>query len=385
MTVDNFMVGTMRTRSHDSYITDSAASATAMACGRKTFNYGVAVSPEYEPMGTIMEAAKAAGKRTGIITTAPIVDATPAAFSCHCQNREFREFMALQQANTSIDILFGGGRKYYTAEALEKARDKGYDIIYNKSQIAGVSIPVLGLFADTRLTYEIDREIDTTEPTLEELVKSGIDLLTRTKSDGFFLLVEQSHIDTSAHEWDAGTLYRSELMLDQTVDYILKYAMSNNDTLVIITADHNTGGMSIGRDGESFFYPGILAEQRKSAAFIACSLEGIDNVDTILAVIRTHTGIDASHEEATAIANQTDLVDKTELVGEVIAKRAYVGWTTDYHTAVDVGVFGYGPGIHHFCGNIDNTEIGLKLAALFDWDLKAIDKELEGIPTRPLY
>ncbi|KAG8735992.1 hypothetical protein FRC10_009930 [Ceratobasidium sp. 414] len=177
---DTIQIGSVRTRSSSSYVTDSSAAATAYSCAIKTYNGAVAIDENGNPCGTVLEAAKLAGYKTGLVVTSHATDATPAAFASHIWNRNQEDKIAVQLIGDQpmgrvTDILFGGGLVYFQPNSTPgSARPDSRDLIY-ESQAAGVhtlsnrtafdalaggengKLPMLGLFAPRALAYEIDR------------------------------------------------------------------------------------------------------------------------------------------------------------------------------------------------------------------------------------
>jgi len=389
LVVDDYLVGAIHTSSFNSLITDSAASASAYATGTKTINGYLSVDPTTNTsLGTIFEAAKAKGFSTGIITTADISDATPAAFTSHSVRREYNSFIVSQHLNQRLEIIMGGGAKYFENETLDTALDKGYTIVYNKTQLAGIpnsdlSLPFLGLFAHGDMSFSLDRSL-TDEPNLVDMVAKALDLLiAQDNADGFMLLVEESAIDDAGHVWDAGALCGAGLSLDTTVDYILNFAKKRNDTLVLITADHETGGLAIGRDDFKYLNTEFISGQKRSNRYAARHLVGALDRTYIAEVIVNATGIVPTEAEVELLVNVTSMTTLQHLVGTIVSTRAHVGWTTGWHSGIDVNLYGYGPGIDNFCGTLDNTEISTKIAKLFGLDMKAANERVKNYPIQP--
>eukprot|EP01127_Copromyxa_protea_P010669 TRINITY_DN2611_c0_g1_i2.p1 TRINITY_DN2611_c0_g1~~TRINITY_DN2611_c0_g1_i2.p1 ORF type:complete len:433 (+),score=88.69 TRINITY_DN2611_c0_g1_i2:376-1674(+) len=387
LVVDGYFAGTVRTASDDSYITDSAAAATALACGIKTYNGAVGVFPgNLSASGSIMEAAKSQGWSTGIITTAFVSDATPAGFTAHSQDRSYQSFIAAQQVTSPYpaDIILGGGRNDFINGTLELAIERGYNFIDHATQLANVSLPVLGLFAPERLTYDIEKELAPHQPTLLEMTKRSIELLEEQNNpNGFFLLVEASGIDTNEHSWDAAAAYREGLMLDKTMEYIMNFAKKNEDTLVLVTADHETSGISIGRDYSKVFYPEFLEAQTRSTSTMGELLLGSKDRELIRNTLKTYAKIDITEDEITKIEQSPTKWEIRIAIGSTVASRARIGFTTADHTGVDVNLYGYGPGMQNFCGNIENTDIPSRVAQIFGWNTFAITESLVDLVTKP--
>jgi alkaline phosphatase len=249
--LDGLTRGLAHTYSADSLITDSAAGATAWSCAMKTYNHAIGVEPRHaRPCATLMEAAKAAGMATGIVVTSSVTDATPAAFTTHVPHRNMQLSIALQYAtNQTADVVLGGGRGYFEPQELvERMRAEGYEYVYDRDSLMEVdAAPVLGLFADHHMPWEIDRDPSTT-PSLTEMATKAIELLSTKGGDrGFFLLVEGSKIDKAAHPNDPATHLREILAYDEAVGAMLEQADQLGQTVVLSTSDHETGGLAVGR------------------------------------------------------------------------------------------------------------------------------------------
>jgi len=262
--LDGLVQGLVSTRSKDSMVTDSAAAATALSTGMRTMNHWVGeVSNSFlngtqiqRPVGTILEAAHAAQKHTGLVTTARLTHATPAAFSSHTSDRSAEELIARQQLAQEIDVLFGGGKKFFQAQdrvdnmnLLGTALSLGYTMVedtfgLNEASV-GIRAPfkVLGLFSRDHMPYAIDTHVSQQMPTLKHMTEAAIHVLTGDHL-GFFLMVEGGRIDHAGHANDAPSVIEEVLAFDDAVGTALQYVSSREDVLLIVTADHDTGGMS---------------------------------------------------------------------------------------------------------------------------------------------
>jgi alkaline phosphatase len=213
---EKLLVGTSRTYSASSLVTDSAAGATAYSCAKKTYNGAIGVDPSRVPCGTLLEAAKAQRDMlTGLVVTSTVSHATPGSFAAHAVHRDMQDFIAEQEIDLGVDVIFGGGKKYFTQRAdgrdlVRKAKDKGYTFVDSASAFRGISsatnesLPVLGLFSLSHMDFEIDRDpLD--QPSLAEMTQKALDLLSASAEEdinserGFFLLIEGSRIDMAAH------------------------------------------------------------------------------------------------------------------------------------------------------------------------------------------
>eukprot|EP00164_Ancoracysta_twista_P006263 GFYU01008699.1.p1 GENE.GFYU01008699.1~~GFYU01008699.1.p1 ORF type:complete len:596 (+),score=241.75 GFYU01008699.1:97-1884(+) len=257
------LIGMMETKSDNSLVTDSAAAATAFAAGVRTFNSGLGVDKQGNPVGSIMEAAKAAGVAVGAVVTSRVTHATPAAYTGHAIHRDYEEEIAVQQANMAVDVLFGGGMKRFTKDKRsddwdinEKAAELGIKKVISTradlEKLTPADAPVFGLFSSSHLAFEVDRDTSATgQPSLLEMTNKALEILAKKGDDsgnGFFLLVEGSRIDHGQHRNDvAATVFDAE-MYDQVFARVKAFSKErNDDTLVISISDHETGGMSVGR------------------------------------------------------------------------------------------------------------------------------------------
>ena len=200
--LEKYFVGTSRTQSEFNLVTDSAAGATAFSCGKKTYNGAVAITSDEKPCGTILEALKLKGYKTGMIVTAPVQDATPASFAAHVPIRSMYDriseyLIGDYVLGPVVDLLMGGGRCNFKEcridgrNLFEEAVSKGYFVSENIESIS--KLPTIGLFANHYMDYEIDR---TDQPSLSDMVKKALSIFER-QPDPFFLLIEGSRIGIS--------------------------------------------------------------------------------------------------------------------------------------------------------------------------------------------
>lgn len=245
------VTGLMNTHSLDKLVTDSAAAATAMATGYKTDNHMVAVEPDGEPIKTILEAAEEKGIATGMAVTSSITHATPAAFATHVEHREEQTLIAAQLLDSKVDVLLGGGWAYFipasmkdserrdNRDLLSEAQAKGYTVLKHREELlANSDDKVLGLFARDGLGTS------SVEPHITEMTQAALDKLSRN-NNGFILMVEGSQIDWGGHHEDLDEMIEQTLLFDQAVGTALTFAKNNPGTLLIVTGDHETGGLVI--------------------------------------------------------------------------------------------------------------------------------------------
>lgn len=242
---DNFTkVGLQWTYSASKLVTDSAAAGTALATGSKTRNGAIAMSPENEPMETLSEYAKSKGKKTGTSVVCRICDATPAVFSTHAPYRDSLYNITAQFVDSKLDFLFGGGLKWWEnrpdgRDLTSEVEAKGYTFVKDVESLKQVeNTPVIALTSYMELPPALDRGTDH-----QESVKKALELLDNKK--GFFLMVEGSCIDDWCHANKVGYAVEEILDFDRTVGVVLEWAAKDGETLVVVTADHSTGGMTL--------------------------------------------------------------------------------------------------------------------------------------------
>ncbi|UCH95110.1 MAG: alkaline phosphatase [Candidatus Aminicenantes bacterium] len=275
-------IGYQSTHSRNSLVTDSAAAASAWACGQKFNNGEISQHGETgESPQTILELAKAKGKNTGLVATATITHATPAAFAAHVKNRACENEVARQYIlETQVDVLLGGGKARFKSEKKDKcgaggdliaaARDKKYTVVYTRDDMLKVqnAKKLLGLFSEGPLAPTPKRENDdtlkTNEPSLAEMTKTALKILEKNKK-GFFLLVEGSQVDWANHSHNLEYLIKEVIEFDKAIRVVLDWVNVNPvrkaETLIIIVPDHDTGGFAItGPYGSTITEPGQLVK-----------------------------------------------------------------------------------------------------------------------------
>lgn len=244
--------GQITTRSANKHVTDSAAAGTALACGIKTNNGMIGVDPRNVAYTSILEALDQKGWRTGLAATSEISHATPAAFSSHVDSRGEQGQIARQQWANGADVMLGGGRKYWDSEMLAQAKARGCQVVETGEQLQAVECaPVIGLFADEGMTtFDPEPPLALmTQTAMRVLGGNGPDWFA--PSPRFFLMVEGSQIDWASHANDTDRTLRQTLLFDMAVREALEFARRDGHTLVIVTADHETGGLRLepGKDG----------------------------------------------------------------------------------------------------------------------------------------
>lgn len=240
------VIGLIKTNSGDNLITDSAAGATAFSTGQKTYNGAIGVDMDTLPLTTILEIAEQSGLATGLVATSSITHATPASFISHQKSRMMDEEIAMDFLKTDIDVFIGGGKKFFEKRTdnknlLDQLKSNGYTVATGLEEINAVSTGKLaGFIAD-----EQPRKVtEGRGQALAESAMKAIELLSMNEK-GFFIMVEGSQIDWGGHANDSEYIISEMEDFDYTVGKVLDFAEANRETLVIITADHETGGYGI--------------------------------------------------------------------------------------------------------------------------------------------
>lgn len=320
-------------------------------------------------------------------------------------DRDYEEEIAEQQATMQeVDILFGGGlQKYQNREdgqnLFEVMENRGYQTIQTLSEFeAKLTMPVIGLFAEQHMSYEIDRihQNPVQEPSLPEMTIKALDLL-KENDNPFFMLIEGARIDMAAHAHDSYTHYLEIMQYQDTISLVKQFVDENPNTYVISVADHATGGISL---GESFFngtypdpymwYPDLLLGQIASTEIMAEMI--VENgFDTLNQTVLEYGNIMLTNEEFEYISAAMAVSENEErslrtAIGTVIAARAKIGWTTPGHTGVDVNLYSYGLRPNGLRGVKQNIDVGNELweEVGFISTMQQITEELKDMTFPPI-
>jgi alkaline phosphatase len=364
----------MSTQSADSIVTDSAAAGSAWGSGQRIHNGAINAMDgrDFEP---ILVAAKHAGKATGLVTTTRLTHATPASFIANVPNRGMEPEIARQILDRSVDVALAGGAKYLTPELL--AEYPGLVVARTADQLrAATHQPgrLFGLFHDDHMSYERDRP--DTEPHLREMSMIAIERLAR-HPEGFVLQIEGGRVDHAAHANDiVGTLF-DQIAFDETVGAVAEWAAERDDTLVIITTDHGTGGPELSaytRKGLAGF--DTLLNARRSLSWIVdrAREENGDPLPALRRLIEEHVSVRLTDAESDWIARaaageRTNAFDGANApvaaLGAVMGNHFAVGWVSIHHTAEHVEATAFGPGAELLPPRIENFQLhGIMHAAL---------------------
>ncbi|WP_085297237.1 alkaline phosphatase [Cognaticolwellia mytili] len=365
------------------YVTDSAAGATALATATKSYNGAIGVDVDKKPVESVLVWAKKQGKKTGMVVTSQINHATPASYLAHNESRHNYNQIAdnFLAAHDNIDVMLGGGWQYFIREdknLVEEFKTQGFNYVDNYNQLTQLppGEKVLGLFADSGLPWALD---DSNKHRLSTMTKAAVSQLEN--KNGFFMLVEASQIDWGGHGNDIAAAMAEMDDLAKTLEFLEGYVKENPDTLVVLTADHSTGGFTLGRDGDYLWQPDVLRTMTMSPSAIAKNLTKnsitISYVNEMLNFTITDSELEAlKKNKASAQKLLAEFKQSTKKKGKkapsvekalhmninhIIDQRTVTGWTTFGHTAVDVPVFAIGKQKELFQGLSDNTEIADKI------------------------
>ncbi|MBQ8673531.1 MAG: alkaline phosphatase [Bacteroides sp.] len=398
------VMGVATTFSANSSVTDSAAAGTALATGHKTNNGSLGVDADKNSCMSIAERAKKAGRKVGVTTSVSVDHATPGAFYAHQPDRGWYYEIALDLPKAGFDFYAGAGFLRPEKNAKREAapsiypiiEDAGYTIARGieeyktKASQAGKMVLIQPEGRDNgSLPYAIDRKEG--DMTLAEITESAIDFLTKGKDKGFFLMVEGGKIDWAGHGNDAATLVEEVIDLDNAVKVAYEfYKKHPKETLIVVTADHETGGMGLGTNKYELHLTS-LKQQKQSQDLLSRAITDLrkqsDGKQVSWEAVKQLLGermgfwtrLPLTWEQEKALRDEYEesfvkkhvvfkesLYARTEPLA-VVAKRimneiAMVGWTSPNHTGGYVPVFAIGAGSKLFTGRMDNTEIPQRIA-----------------------
>lgn len=400
--IDPFICGLVKTYSSDAPIGDSAPTGSTYATGvvsqagyvatypEKTKNDIVFVNPDLAntPAMTILEAAKLAGKSTGLAVTVEFPHATPADFSAHTSNRGDYKSIASQMVKNNIDVVFGGGINYLNDENRNYLQQNGWEVIpgdYNRfNSFSGEK--VWGLFAPTDLPYDLDRNASEC-PSLKEMTEKAIRILSKNEN-GFFLMVEGSKVDWAAHANDPIAMITDFLAFDEAVKVATDFAIQNGNTAVIVCPDHGNSGLSIGgpntnsgyskKPKNDFIAP--LINSKKTLEGFAQFISGKENTKTGLKQdFADYLGInELNADELASLMKSTKKNLKTNRIEQgkvksaatkIFNSKTCLGFTTSGHTGEDVFLGVYHPKGDILTGVRHNVEVNEYMQQLFGVNL----------------
>lgn len=385
------------TRSASSAVTDSAAAGTALACGVKTDNNMLGVDSNGARLNSIADFVKSRGYATGVVTSVAVNHATPGAFYAHQSDRQHYE--AISRDLLAADVDFIGGATFLTSKEAEhdaewwadECRRGGIRVCRTAGEVGGTAsgrVVMLGDDLDRpSLKYAIDRTGG--EMQLSELTAAATDYLGRIAKKGFFLMVEGGKIDYACHDNDAATLFREVVDFNLSIKIALEfYRQHPDETLIVVTADHETGGMSLGT-GRYALNLGVLANQHASEEVLTAEMQRLRAAtgndvsweairDLLTETLGFWDGVPMNEEQLGKLQTlyEETFRKKSEMVVglysrnerlaaaavNLLDRKAMIGWSSRSHSGAPVPVFVLGAGAERLGRCRDNTDIPKAIA-----------------------
>lgn len=368
---DELTRGSVRTNPHDNtWVTDSAASATAYSTGKKSYNGAIGLDNHRKMQSTLLEEAKRKGMTTGLVATAQITHATPAAFVAHNESRRNYNEIADEFVDNKVDgklpvdFILGGGQSYFIRDdrnLIEELQAQDYTYTSDFSQLGTVtSLPAVALFHDVAFPYAIDSD----PRHLTKMTEQTLKVLPKNSPNGFFVMIEGSQIDWCAHRNDITCAMGEMDDFAASVKLAKEYVDQHPDTLLVVTADHSTGGLTLGANGTYKWDTEVLNNIHASGQKIADDIMASKDA---AGTWKRHSSVPLSEEDAATLTHAIEQGEKALFLAvlNVINTKSYTGWTTTGHTAVDVTLMSYGAGADKLQGNIDNTQIAQAIRNLW--------------------
>jgi alkaline phosphatase len=370
-------VGLVKTYSSNALVTDSAAAATAYSTGRKTKNHVIGRGPDGGDLEVLSEWCQKHKKAVGLVTTTAVTHATPASFAAHCEDRGNDKKIVEDYLNSGVDLFFGGGLVYFPEAVQKQFRDKGWSFLRNRADFLDCREgPVIGLFADRHMDYEVDRD-RAVQPSLEEMALKALQLL-KDRKEGFFLMIEGGRIDMACHGHDAAAMVKDLVAFDLAVATALAFAERDGNTLVLVTADHATGGLAItekvaidqlrARTMSAEKMGQIVAEGKRPLAEVVRENAGFEVSDEMLAEIE---GLRKKVETVPGASDDAKRYAIQNAIGHVLSQSSGVSFVpvevqathviTKGHDGSDVSIYAWGPHAGDFTGVLDNTDVGARI------------------------
>ncbi len=398
LAIDPYLCGTVKTFSSNAPIGDSAPTTSAYMTGMPQQTGNVAIYPiadpandlvpvdpakAYQPLATILEAAKyQQNKATGLVVTVEFPHATPADCSAHYYARGKYLYIASQMAYQNLDVMFGGGNSIITDDIKQHFKNTGTTLIQddvNAFRNFKGKEKIWALFCDRQHPYDLDRD-DTQIPSLAEMTEKALNRLSQNKN-GFFLMVEGSKVDWSAHGNDAVGCITEYLAFDRAVAKVMDFAKKNGETTVIVLPDHGNSGFTIGRRDLKSYDKATKDQLFGNVSQYKKTGEGLERIllktdpSQFMSVFKEYTNIDLTDEELNLLLSSknykhesdymkvSNSVNMASTIINIMNAHTYFGFTTGGHTGEEVFLAAYHPDGDLPIGMNLNTEINQYLFA----------------------
>ena len=367
-------------------VTDSAASGTALSTGYKTSNGRIGTDADGNDIYSVAFDAKNAGMAVGIATTVCINHATPSAFYAHNTDRNNYNEIAQWMLEADYDFYAGGDAKCSTAQRNDlygRAEKQGYTIArgYDDYKAKAKKADKMMLYQKNiaeEVPYAIDRTKD--DLTLAQITKAGIDFLSKkNKKEGFFMMVEGGKIDYASHRDDAATMIHEMLDFNAAIEEAYEFYKKHKDeTLIIVTADHETGGIVLGYTGQYKLDLKVLESQKVSVDNLVSMLESLKETTwgKVAEMVKENVGVEprGNHSAEESVNMNHDLAYRIAYDAVYdLDRKALISWASGNHSGTFVPLFAIGEGADKFNGVIDNTDIPLTIM-----EFLGIDTKLKG-------
>lgn len=350
-------------------VTDSAASGTALSTGSKTYNSAIGVNKDTMEVYSIATDLADKGMAIGVATTVPINHATPSAFYAHNMSRHNYDSIAPWMLRAGYDFYAGGdvkGSNETRALVYGKAQEQGYSIArgYNDYKKKAATAKKMMLYQEnvsTELPYAINR--NDKDLTLAEITAAGIDFLKGKSKNGFFMMIEGGKIDYAAHNDDGATVFHEVLDFDAAIAVAYEFYKKHKDeTLIIVTADHETGGLVLGYRGDYSLNLKALSTQKVSVERMIEILQAEKETtwDRVEQLVKENIGVGIRNKKATEEKITVDHKLAKEIAYNAVYdlnRNAALSWASGNHSGTFVPLFAIGKGAEEFNGIIDNTDI----------------------------
>lgn len=378
----DIVTGLQDTHSLSSVVTDSAAAASAWGSGVYHWNGTLNMLPDNRPLEPLGRLFKKAGMKVGLVTTTTITHATPSGFAISQLSRDDEAAIAAQHLEHGIDVLMGGGNKFFAADKRKDKRDlyaefaaKGYAVARQRGDVIGKrASKILGVFSDSHLPFSVDRNHDRAMqrevPTLAEMAKCAIENL-KDSPNGFLLQIEGGKVDHGGHANDIAASVFDFIAFEEAVRVAMDFARENGETLVVITSDHATGGPALNGAGDEYYdaTAGLLSLQGMKCSY-APLLAKIGPQPTVAGVrdaVEEMLGLGLSVDEGQGIVDSLSGRSPFKLsslhasagmsMAMILGNHTEVKWTSGNHTNDHVILSAYGPGSERFHGLTRNVEV----------------------------
>jgi alkaline phosphatase len=389
-------------RSLNSMVTDSSAAASSWGSGSRVVNGVLNQLPDGRNLRTLFELFEGEGWKRGLVTTTEITHATPAGFAINCNSRASAEDIALQYYQRKVDLLLGGGRNYFDPAKRKDKRDlradfraAGYTLLDKAADLdrAPIERPWLGTFDRSHLPYTIDWAADsairTKVPSLAHMTRFALKKLGREQR--FILQIEGGRIDHAAHGCDIATAVREVVAFDEAIEVAVDFQAREPETLLIVTVDHGTGNPGLNGTGTAY---------KESPKLFAHTLGAMRSFESLEAEFKKATTVAQLQKVVLAASGYAVPDAKAALLlafiekknppvydtmnglaaqlGQLVANRYGVGWSSGSHTADFVPLVALGPGADRFSGFLQNTDVFHHYVALAGIDFRNPEAPLQA-------